>query len=323
MASRSIAERIAELEKSLTAIPKVAHTIAHALRSKLFGEAEQPPEGITRRGRRGAEEPPPLIPAEELSLGDGDLPEAYGRTRLVLLAVDPRQVHAYWEVTAEKLAGAREAIGLPDSPPAILRFYDSEESHRVQGLPAASFDVPVDLRSRNWYVHLWSPGKSYYVELGLKGGSGQFVSLARSNEVRTPRAWPVMHVQEHFMRVDAARPGPELLPPPAFVPAPVFVPPRREAPLLAPKEVSRPAVESPASTPPPPSGRYSHARIDSEEVMKGKLTDLFAVRLAHGRPEAREVLPAPDSDLSLTSLAEKHFVPGIFSGAPGKTAEKT
>ena len=69
------------------------------------------------------------------------LPEAYGKTRLVLLPVDPYLIHAYWEVAPEQLKEA------------TLRFYRSK--------PLDYFDVPVDLQSRKSYVRLWRPKESH------------------------------------------------------------------------------------------------------------------------------------------------------------------
>jgi len=294
---------------------------------------------IPARGPEAAK-PDTATRAEEHSCTDVALPETYGRNRLVLLVVDPRQVHAYWEVTPDKLADARTAVGSPGPPPALLRFYGVDGS-----LTPDSFDVPVNLQSRNWYVHLRSPDKSYYAELGLKGDAGQFVPLMQSNVVRTPRAWPVMGVEEHFMQVDPVQQRPEPVSPPAFVR------PQRDQPVLS---ATRPLISShrprvlSTDVPPPPSevaatgcaldaapGSTSvcpTAQIDAEEILKEKLAGLYDIpKMPRERSQNREVfapdasvqevLPLPEPELNLTTLAETRFVMGIFSHAPAKAAE--
>jgi hypothetical protein len=122
------------------------------------------------------------------------LPEAYGKTRLVLLPVDPYFIHAYWEVAPEQLKEA------------TLRFYRSK--------PVDYFDVPVDLQSRKCYVHLWRPEESLYADLLLKRNDGTLVSLVRSRVIHMPPAQPKMSIEQHFMRVEPAERRAEIVPPP-------------------------------------------------------------------------------------------------------------
>ena len=111
---------------------------------------------------------------------------------MTLLTVNSYRMFAYWDF---------DAVRIPDpAPAATLRFHDVTE-----GSPESSFDVPVDLAARNWYVPLWSPGRSYYVELGWDEG-GKFRALARSNTMETPRAWPVTEVEPDRMGMSTASP---------------------------------------------------------------------------------------------------------------------
>jgi hypothetical protein len=130
------------------------------------------------------------VPEASISgdLDEGELPESYARTRLVMLVVDPLLVHAYWEVLPNHLSEAKRRLD-GDSNPAqtVLRFHETRAAGEV---PEPNwFDVEVDLSARNWYTPLSSPNKGYYVDLGLKSGNG-FVALARSNSIYTPRGWP-------------------------------------------------------------------------------------------------------------------------------------
>jgi Domain of unknown function (DUF4912) len=115
---------------------------------------------------------------DSLDAGLGELPSSYGVNRLVLLPVDPYLVHAYWEI---------------DSPPdprehvtPVLRFYEAV----APGAEGRPFDVDIDLQQHHSYVPLWSPGKIYQAELGLRADDGSFVPVASSNTVQTPPAEP-------------------------------------------------------------------------------------------------------------------------------------
>jgi hypothetical protein len=222
-----------------------------------------------------------------LSLEEGELPESYGETRVVLLAVDPNLVHAYWNVAPDKLREAKSRVG--ESSQAVLRFYEA----------GARFDVDIDLGPRNWYVPLWSAGKSYYVDLGLRGEGGSFVQLARSNVVHTPRAMPVVEVGERFLSVAA---------------------PERRAESVPPAPVS-PAV--PAG-PGPPGAGLAKAPPSSEETLKEKLEEFCALRESGREPLKLEQAPvrAPggrspeECDRDLTDLAEERQTMGLSSPLP-------
>lgn len=117
-----------------------------------------------------------------------ELPRAYGCSRVVLLAVDPFHVHAYWEVTP---ADRRRALDQLDaqSPTWALRFHDVTSAGGEETDVGGSFDVPVDLAADSWYVELWSSDRTYFVELGPRSGAG-FVAVCRSNSEHVPRAEP-------------------------------------------------------------------------------------------------------------------------------------
>jgi hypothetical protein len=164
---------------------------------------------------------------------------------LVLMAVDPYLVYAYWR----GVHGAHE----PDSQ-ATLRFRDMSDQ--------SSFDVDVDLGARGWYVRLWSPERTYVAELGFRRADGAFLALASSNVVGTPPAWPRRKAAEAATLVapDVPRPAKrrkaaanvELASPPAAAEA-VFEP---EIPAPALSEVEPAELEAlsdeafvPASSP--------------------------------------------------------------------------
>ncbi len=115
-----------------------------------------------------------------------ELPPGYGHTRLTLLDVGPYLVYVYWEVTpSDALAAAREAGSDDARAQWVLRFHDVADSGAQE-----YFDIPVSLAAGNWYVHLWSAGKTYFAEIGLRAASGRFIPVSRSNMVRVPASGP-------------------------------------------------------------------------------------------------------------------------------------
>ena len=98
--------------------------------------------------------------------------------RLVLLPVDPYLLYAYWELSA----------GLPPATGArpILRLHESP----ITSDSSRSSDIDIDLAAGNSYVHLWTPGRRYLAELGLRRPDGTLLILARSNSITTPLACP-------------------------------------------------------------------------------------------------------------------------------------
>jgi hypothetical protein len=135
--------------------------------------------------------------AHELNMEPIDLPDSYGETRTVLMAIEPCLLHVYWEITSDELEKAKHWFDEDHAQSqAILRFYDVTNAVVDHRKAHSFFDVDIDLRSRSWYVHLQSPDKSYFVELGFKTEDGRFFPLVRSNVAKTPSAWPAPSVDE-------------------------------------------------------------------------------------------------------------------------------
>lgn len=138
------------------------------------------------------------------------LQHLHSQTRVVLLPVDPYHVHAYWEVGDDDIARIRTRLGTSrhDIVP-VLRFHDVTDCSSSPAASSASFDIPIDLAAQNRYVHLLSPEKMYYTELGLKRSRDRFIALARSNIVEIPPD-TIAEVESHKPRIDV-----QAAPPPA------------------------------------------------------------------------------------------------------------
>ena len=137
----------------------------------------------------GREDSPAFIPdPEELrrvaeEVGAQYPPPRLG-TELVLLEVDPRRTHAYWNIDAADHEAARRQAG-PGDHPLVLRMRDVTDSGSAGPAP---FDVEVQGLQNHWSVDLWEPGRAYVAEIGLRLADGGLVGIARSNRVETPRA---------------------------------------------------------------------------------------------------------------------------------------
>jgi len=131
-----------------------------------------------------------------------DLYEEYCESQVVLLPVKPYLIYAYWDVTSNDIEKAKQRLGDKyGHSQAVLRFYDVTDIIYDGTNAHDFFDLDINLQPKDWYVDLWSPDKSYFVDLGFKTRDGFFLSLARSNVAKTPCAWPNSKVDEHYMLV--------------------------------------------------------------------------------------------------------------------------
>jgi hypothetical protein len=176
---------------------------------KFFGISR--PEASKATEAR-AERAEPSQFSQPLVMETGDLPAPWEESAVILLPVNPYLIHAYWYVDSSDLDRARARMDSQQSQ-AALRFYDITDRVSHKGA-RASFDVDIQLEAGNWYVHLWSPARSYYVEVGLRNESGRFYPVARSNVAQTPRAFPFDEVEERHVKVEKERAPAETLPPP-------------------------------------------------------------------------------------------------------------
>ena len=129
MGSGSLAELIAELKAAIRGVLKGVQAFAPALRPKAPEKLPAAPAahfGEHERLEEAKYYPP--APSYTLKLEEGALPDSYGKTRLVMLVVDPNLVHAYWEVAPDKLQEVRAEP--EDSVRAVLRFYEASTGLR-------------------------------------------------------------------------------------------------------------------------------------------------------------------------------------------------
>ncbi|OQA91543.1 MAG: hypothetical protein BWY26_00870 [Elusimicrobia bacterium ADurb.Bin231] len=116
------------------------------------------------------------------------LPEKYNEDIIVVLPRDPYWIFVYWEInddTIKRITNGYSAAALKQSE-IVLRLH-AVAGVKVQGSNSPRHtDFPVSLSCQNWYLKVSKPGRAYWVELGIKTLSGNFISLARSNRVELP-----------------------------------------------------------------------------------------------------------------------------------------
>lgn len=133
-----------------------------------------------------------------------ELPEEYEDTRVVLLVRDPEWVFAYWDIAPETRREHKIEKGRHDKTMA-LRIYDitgidpqEEEANRY-------YDIVINDYATSWYLRIPEVDRTWRVDLGYYDpGNGDFVTLARSNWVRTPPSGMSSYESEEveWMRVD-------------------------------------------------------------------------------------------------------------------------
>ena len=242
--------------------------------------------------------------AEPQGSEPGELPELGEDNRLVLMAVDPYLVYAYWNLTSARIAAAQALFEEDEIEAHILRFHDTTGIDLDGTNCGTSFDVKIQLDARQWYVRLWSPERRYCADIGLRAKDGRLVALVRSNLVETPAAWPHLKVDEAAALVEQGEREAEMAvvtEAPATLPPAIAIEEKPEPPAAAHEG------EPPAAAPPLP-------RFGSREVLARKLAEVAALR-------DEPIAPPPETDL--TAICEKNFTAGISSvilGArrPGK-----
>ena len=110
-----------------------------------------------------------------------ELPESYGKNRLITLVRDPEWLYTFWDVATETVAGVKKAMGAKEfgESKRILRVYNSDGGIRDYS------DIELSDTASSWYVHV-KPEAAYVLELGYLSKKGDFYKLAASNDIATP-----------------------------------------------------------------------------------------------------------------------------------------
>ena len=221
----------------------------------------------------------------------GYIPGSSGESRVVLLPVEPYMIHVYWDVNPVELEKVKHQINEEYAQSqAILRCHDITNTIFDGTNANGSFDMHIDLLSKCWYVHLGSPEKSYFIELGFKTEDGRFYPIARSNIADIPPAWPAPESVQHYMHVEGDY---DLL---ETVPAPIDAQPSEG---LTPPNAYRAEPELPSA---------------AERDRRYETRSPFKAEENSSRAEGHKKKGQPKkSKLDLTEITEQRFVSGVSS----------
>jgi uncharacterized protein len=146
------------------------------------------------------------VPTKDLSAKvPKELPQGYGKDRIVAMVRDPYWVHAYWEVTRQAVQRAEAALGQEwyGSRP-ILRVLDVTSNDMSNSVESIVTDITIHGGVNNWYLNVANP-RSYRIDIGYLSKSGTFYVLARSNVVTTPRAGVSDVIDENWSDFDSSK----------------------------------------------------------------------------------------------------------------------
>jgi hypothetical protein len=133
-----------------------------------------------------------------------DLPSGYGKDRIVLMVRDPFWLHSYWELTPGAIRRAEAALGQDwHGARPILRLLDIGSQEAGRNTESIIRDIDIHGGSNNWYIEVGNPPRTYRVDIGYLSRTGQFVVLARSNTVSTPRANMSDVIDENWADIDS------------------------------------------------------------------------------------------------------------------------
>jgi hypothetical protein len=133
-----------------------------------------------------------------------DLPQGYGRDRIVVMVRDPFWLHCYWELTRTSISRAEAALGQDwHSAKPILRVLDVSSDDTTSAAEGIVRDIDIHGGCNNWYIDVQNPPRSYRIDVGYLTRGGRFYVLARSNVVSTPRAGVSDVIDENWADVQS------------------------------------------------------------------------------------------------------------------------
>ncbi len=135
------------------------------------------PAGVSGPGQRYALGPT-TPPAHAGRVAEsGELPEAYGTTKLWLTARDPQWLYAHWDLSSAQL---RDYNAQSDEGHLIVRVFERE----ALGEPLVTQHVHPE--SRNWFIHVGRGGTKFVAQLGYFDRKERWQTIAISAATITP-----------------------------------------------------------------------------------------------------------------------------------------
>lgn len=192
-----------EAKKKVTKITKKVRKVKK-IAKKVKKKVTKPPTLPSPRPQKRVYTPEEMVeeakyfePVEVPYPPKEELPSGYGENRIVIMARDPNWSFAYWEITPETLEEVKARAGQEAN--LTLRVYDVTGIDFDGKNALSSFDIGIYERIGSWYIELGRPDRSFCVDLGLLTPEGSFVTIARSNIIKTPRDRVSEITDERFM----------------------------------------------------------------------------------------------------------------------------
>jgi hypothetical protein len=144
------------------------------------------------------------VPTRDLSAKvPKDLPNGYGKDRIVCMVRDPYWLHCYWEITRVAIQRAEAALAQAwHGARPILRLLEITGGETSNSSESILRDIEIHGGANNWYLEVQNPPRTYRVDIGYVSRGGQFYVLARSNVVSTPRAGVSDVIDENWSDLD-------------------------------------------------------------------------------------------------------------------------
>jgi len=183
---RAVKETVLASVKRTSKAPKKSSRAA----AKTNTAAGTKKEAATGAPKRALPEKKRLSPAE-LRAASSEIAEAFPRSvddddaRLVLLDVDPKRIHAYWNIPLQHYTKSIKKTGAGEK---TLRVYRLPHESTPVNRPEHFFDIDVQGLRNQQYIDLQQDRASYAAEMGITASGGMFIPLVRSNVITTPPA---------------------------------------------------------------------------------------------------------------------------------------
>lgn len=264
-------------------------------------------------------------------------PRASETCELVLIDVDPRHVHAFWNVPPATATELRAALGFADDDaPLVLRLTEVTP----QDEPGDVFDIEVVGLQGQFYVDIWGDARRYRGTLGFRLRDGSLAPLAQSNEVSLPPGASAADTTWREIAMPAPPPPParpaltlaaSTTVPSAFVPTtaaghsaplPMSEPAAGAVPAAVAATVLAVAPTAEGTPPAPAAAPAGPAPTPLVGVAAGEATSLVdtpppaEVAFAAGPPEPPPSTPSPFAEA--TSGVDSHALPAppALEGSP-------
>ena len=117
-----------------------------------------------------------------------NFPAFYNENYLILLVRDTHCIFAYWELTRDQMQLVANGFeGEWGKVPLTLRLYDLTGLNFNGQNAHGYYDISVNPLADNYFVKEIKANHSYCIDLGVVVSEDRFITLLRSNLVKTPR----------------------------------------------------------------------------------------------------------------------------------------